>query len=459
MRRQLVLAGTIGFTLGLAACSIPESMSYGTPAQAETTTAAPGPPGSNYEVWALDQADTHADGGGLLYIWSGPALRAPAGAQQAADPAAVAPEVYDLADAAIAAGCPVAKRPHMSLVNHSQPYPTHVIVANVASGDIHFFDVETRDIVGCVNVVDAGGIGTVQAHAAFATPDNSMVIVADMAGNALHKIATDYDNNQFELVETLNLRPYADQVGTESVVPICHNFTADSQHAYVTLAGGGVAVVGTGSGDGSTPMTVDHIYPADQVPGIGCGAFPLDDEDIMLTNGESGAQGGDDFLFVFDTSQRPTFPDPVTIELPGDDTHGSEICRDQDGKPWVWTFMRVSNDVNIIDLETNEVVSTLPMGRPFSPDPKPDLAWAANNKMYVSLRGPKPLTAIGSLQNPERTPGVAILDMAADCQSFEWPERNLLPMEDNPNRVTLDDGREVSASDPHGLEIVWRPAR
>ena len=64
----------------------------------------------------------------------------------------------------------------------------------------------------------------------------------------------------------------------------------------------GALVVDVGSADGRKPMTVVKVYPASMVPGIGCGAFRLPDGN-MLTNGESGAKGGDDFLYIFDTSR------------------------------------------------------------------------------------------------------------------------------------------------------------
>ena len=74
-----------------------------------------------------------------------------------------------------------------------------------------------------------------------------------------------------------------------------------------------------------------------------------------MTNGESGAKGGDDFLYTFDATNAEdgVFPDPVQIELPGEDTHGAVACTEQDGNLFAVTSMRVSNDVNFIDLQTN----------------------------------------------------------------------------------------------------------
>jgi hypothetical protein len=225
------------------------------------------------------------------------------------------------------------------------------------------------------------------------------------------------------------------------------------------MAGGGLLVVDTGSADGTTPMTVAKVYDKDTVPGIGCGVARLPDEKIM-TNGESGAKGGDDFLYTFDASSAAdgVFPDPVQIELPGEDTHGAVTCTDEDGNRFAVTSMRVSNDVNFIDLQTNEVVATQSMATTFSPDPKPDVADIVGNKMFIALRGHKPLTAIGSLESADRTPGVAVLTISDDCKSFSWEAKDLASMVD-PDRTIpfgLTDGSVITAADPHGLEVVFK---
>ena len=250
---------------------------------------------------------------------------------------------------------------------------------------------------------------------------------------------------------------FANELGTAVARPICHEFTSDSKFAYITLAGGGLLVVDVGSADGTTPMTVVKVYDKDTVPGIGCGVSRLPFSKIM-TNGESGAKGGDDFLYTFDTSKavEGVFPNPVQIELPGEDTHGAVTCIDQKGDIFAITSMRVSNDVNFVDLQTNKVVATESMATSFSPDPKPDVADILGNKMFIALRGAKPLSAIGSLQNVDRTPGVAVLTISDDCKSLSWEEEDLASMNDPDRLVTLKDGSEVSASDPHGLEVVIR---
>lgn len=402
---------------------------------------------ANFEIWALDQSDTRPDQGGVLYIWNGNAV------------AGDAPEIVDLAVAAEAAGCPVGKRPHMALNNHADP-PTHVIVANVGAGLTFFMDPSTRSIVGCVETKDGfdGAGGSAQAHAANGTPDDSMVIVADIGGKDaegnnksgyLHKIQTDYASNTYTLVETLQLDQFAEALGTSVARPICHEFTNDSKFAYVTFGGGGMLVLDVGSADGSTPMTAAHVYPAEMVPGTGCGTFVPDGSELMLSNGASTSDPNPtdgDWMYVFDTSGNAggDFPDPAQIALPGADTHGVDVCTDSDGNQFAWSLMRVTSEITIVDLQSMEVVNTQSLVSDFAQDPTPDLGFMRDGKFYFTLRGPEPLTAITSLTSDLRTPGVAVVDMSDDCLSFTWDESKLLSTGDN----------TVLPSDPHGMELV-----
>ena len=411
-----------------------------------------------YEVWSVDQSGTASDGtGGLLYIWDGEDIFID-GAKKAS------PEIIDLAKAAKDANCDAPKKPHMILSNYTTPKASHVLLANVGSGSTFFINIASREIVGCVSTVGGfnGAGGTTNSHASVASPDNSMAIVANIGAKDesgfLHKIQTNYTSDDYKLVETLALDQFSNELGTEVARPICHEFTSDSKFAYITLAGGGLLVVDVGSADGTTPITVVKVYDKDTVPGIGCGVSRLPFNKIM-TNGESGAKGGDDFLYTFDTSKavEGVFPNPVQIELPGEDTHGAVTCIDQKGDIFAITSMRVSNDVNFVDLQTNKVVATQSMATSFSPDPKPDVADIVGNKMFIALRGSKPLSAIGSLESADRTPGVAVLTISDDCKSFSWEEEDLASMKD-PDRLVTDSfsGLKISVSDPHGLEVILK---
>jgi len=147
-----------------------------------------------YEVWAIDQSDTTADGGGTLYVYDGASL-----AGQAASSAT--PEMIDLGGSAqtfcLAETGTAPRRPHMMLFNEDG---SHAIVSYVATGHVLFLDATTREPVACIDV-------GAQAHAAFPSPDESYVVVANQNGKLLQRIATDYATETFALDAgaTLNL--------------------------------------------------------------------------------------------------------------------------------------------------------------------------------------------------------------------------------------------------------------
>lgn len=408
---------------------------------------------TRFEVWAMDQSDTHPQGGGLLYIWQG--------ADITRRPDRAVPEVIDLAQAAQEAGCPAGKLPHMGQANAGDP-PSHFVLANFGSGSVFFMDIATRRVVGCVDLLGMG-VASNRTHAAMPTPDNSMVIVADMGftnrlTGFVHKISTDYSRNRYRYVETLDLAPYLDELGTTQARAVCANFTPDSRFAYVTMQQGGVLVIDLGRPN-TRSMRVVHVYPASVVPAEGCGAIPLPPDGWrLLINSESrGNPSLPDQMYIFDASRaaQGIFPDPVVIPLPGEDTHGAFYCTDDRGKLYAWTVMRFSNDLNIVDVDAGQVVRTYSLVRDFLPDPAPDGLELMGGHAFITLRGPKPLSAMTTHENPERKPGVLVLRVHKSCLNFDFDIKDLAPMVDD-RTTTLMDGTVVPASDPHGLDVIRR---
>ena len=154
----------------------------------------------SYEVWAVDQSGTASDGtGGLLYIWDGQDIFLK-------DAKNATPEIIDLAKAAKDANCDAPKKPHMILSNYTTPKASHVLLANVGSGNTFFINIASRAIVGCVNTIGGfnGAGGTTNSPASVASPDNSIAIVANIGAKDesgfLHKIQTNYTSNDYKLV-------------------------------------------------------------------------------------------------------------------------------------------------------------------------------------------------------------------------------------------------------------------
>ncbi len=108
------------------------------------------------------------------------------------------------------------------------------------------------------------------------------------------------------------------------------------------------------------------------------------------------------------------------------------------------TVMRVSNEINVVELKTGRVAATHSIASTFSPDPKPDVGERVDDRLFVTLRGANPLSAISALKNAARTPGVAALRVSEDCHSIGWNEADLMPMNNNPE------------ADPHGLNVFRR---
>src|SRR5687768_10279406 len=144
-----------------------------------------------FEVWLVDQSNspglTH---GGAIYIYQGDTLMGESASS-------AVPAKIDLGGATTAlcatktGASPV--RPHMIFFNSTG---THAVLAFVASGHVVFFDARTRRPLDCLRMSPGAG-GARQAHAAFPTPDDSAVLVANQNGKLFERIATNYAGNVF----------------------------------------------------------------------------------------------------------------------------------------------------------------------------------------------------------------------------------------------------------------------
>src|SRR5688572_15191784 len=127
-----------------------------------------------FEVWTIDQSNTRdndgngtLDSGGTLYIYPGDTLNGH-------EASTATPQVIDLGDDTyhnfmFGATGEVGVRPHMLMFNSTG---SHAILAHVASGHVLFIDTATRLPVGVVDLDP-------QAHAAFPSPDDRYLIVAN----------------------------------------------------------------------------------------------------------------------------------------------------------------------------------------------------------------------------------------------------------------------------------------
>jgi len=436
MRRNVPLA--VGAVLVLAAAAM--WAANRSPAAADE---------GGFEVWAIDQSNTTADGGGTLYIYNGATLTDPQLAGTAG------PEVIDLGGAArtmcIAQTGTAPTRPHMLMFNGSN---THAILAFVATGHVLFIDAATRAPISCIDV-------GVQAHAAFPSPDQSYVVVANQNGKLLQRITTDYATNTFTLdgAATLNLATCVTPSGAACQdaglrpdnAPICPVIDATSRFTFVTLRGGGLFVVDSTA----TPMAIVAEYDKATVHPNGCGGIETAGKMYINSGGGTAANPLEADLYAFSMSgfstppNLPNTPAPVVVfshDAQGFvDSHGAVLTKH--GR-FLWVADRAANRIVVVDTATEAVVNEIVLAGSVSGDPAPDLMdiSPSGNRVFVALRGPNPLTAnVPPVNNAVgSTPGVGVIKVQ------EAGRRGVLVAIAPISHI---DGLGVERADPHALRI------
>jgi DNA-binding beta-propeller fold protein YncE len=365
-----------------------------------------------FEVWAIDQSDTRPDGGGTLYIYEGDEL-------SGQDAATAAPEVIDLGGAArdlcLATGT-APRRPHMLMFNEAH---SHAVLAWVATGHVLFMDTATRAPLACIDV-------GAQAHAAFPSPDETYVIVANQNGKLLQRIWTNYATNSFTLdnAATLDLANGTtpsgalrqDPVLRPDNAPICPVIDSSSRFTFVTLRGGGMFVVD----NLATPMAIVAEYDQATVHPNGCGGVETKGKMYVNSGGGTATNPLEADLYAFPLSAFSTTPNPPNTPAPTlvfshddrgfVDSHGAVLTKDE---RFLWVADRAANKIIVVDTARDRVVNEILLQGPVSPDPAPDLLdiSPSGNRVFMALRGPIPLTgnAPGVNNAAGLTPGVGVV--------------------------------------------------
>jgi DNA-binding beta-propeller fold protein YncE len=400
-------------------------------------------------VWVIDQADTTPAGGGTLYIYQGPALTGGAAAT-------AVPERIDLGAAAqhlcLERTGTMPRRPHMISFNHPH---SHAIVSYVTSGHVLFMDASSRTPIACLDVGE-------EAHAAFPSPDQSHVVVANQNGKLLQRIRTGYTRNAFilEPAATLDLArcrtpsgaPCEDPVLRPDNAPVCPVIDSTGRLTFVTLRGGGLLVVDSTT----TPMSILAEYDRATVHPNGCGGAEAAGKMYIRAGGGTAADPVHSDLYAFPlsrysaTAHAPNTPAP-TLVFSHDhrrfvDGHGGTLTK---GGRFLWVGDRFANRLIVVDTATDRVVNEIGLSGRVSSDPAPDIldVAPAGDWIFVSLRGPTPLTmnargvdnAVGS------TPGIGVIRVEPD--GWRGALVGVAPIRH------LVDG--VERADPHGLKVRW----
>lgn len=403
----------------------------------------------SHEVWVVDQSDTAADGGGTLYIYDGADLA------RARTPS---PEVIDLGGAArslcLAETGSAPRRPHML---EFDPAMTHGVLTFVATGHVLFVEAATRQPVACIDVGE-------QAHAALPSPDGTSVVVANQNGKLLQRISADFPNSQFTLDEaaTVNLATCATPSGAACQdptlrpdnAPICPVIDSTGRLAFVTLRGGGLLVVDATT----TPMAIVAEYDRGTVDANGCGGVEARGKMYINSGGGTAANPVGAKLYTFALSGfsavplPPNTPAPTLVFSHDDrgfvDSHGATLVA---RGSLVWVADRAANSIVVVETMRNRVINEFSLVGRASADPAPDLLKASpsGDRVYVTLRGPNPLTAnVPGVNNAVgATPGLGVIQGAGAGGSL----RSVAPIS---NVVG-----GVERADPHGLAVRLTSSR
>lgn len=436
MKRTIYLFVLVSSLTGLVALS------------AGGTTAGSDEP--NHEVWIIDQSNTQdddgngtLDSGGTLYIYQGDALAGN-------DATAAIPEVIDLGGASrslcLAQTGTAPVRPHMFFFNGAG---SHAVIAFVTSGHVLFMDTETKAAVKCIDV-------GVQAHAAVPSNDQTFIVVANQNGRLLQRINTDYNTNTFTLdnAATLDLAtcttpngaPCQDPVLRPSNRPICPVIDSSDNFTFITLAGGGLFVINSKT----TPMSIIGEYDKDMVHPEGCGGVQANGR-MYINSG--GPLESDLYAFPlsgYTSSNPPNSPAPALVftrDGTNSDSHGATKTKHD---RYVWVVERFGNNLTVVDTESNAIVNWLSLVGQVSTDPAPDLMDISpnGNRVYVSMRGPNPLTGNNPAFNNAagNSPGLGVLKVEESGRSGTFAMR--VPISH------IVGG--VERADPHGLKVLTK---
>lgn len=126
------------------------------------------------------------------------------------------------------------------------------------------------------------------------------------------------------------------------------------------------------------------------------------------------------------------------------DSHGAVLAGE---RRYLWLADRATNRIVVVNPRRDAVVNEFALAGAVSPDPAPELMDAApeHDWVFISLRGPNPLTAnVPGVNNAVgTTPGVGVVRIKRDGRSGVL--RAIAPI------THVVDG--VERADPHGLAV------
>ncbi|TKB74491.1 MAG: hypothetical protein E8D46_05495 [Nitrospira sp.] len=405
----------------------------------------------DFEVWLVDQSNSNGKTfGGTIHIFDGDDLKGRAASS-------VTPtDVLDLSGATSAL-CSASTgvnpvRPHMIQFNSTQ---SHAVLSFVTSGHVVIFNAATRAPVACLRM-SVGAGGARQAHAAFPAPDDSYILVSNQNGKLLERINASFATNTFTLdtLATINLATCItpngfacqDAVRRPDNAPIVPVVDSSSTLGFITLRGGGLFVVNPKA----TPMQIIAEYDRETVRGAGFAGAQA--AGTMYVNSGGGSvldpYRFDVYAFPLSGYSAANFPNTPTPDLLHSDDGGP---RDAHGlvvtkrERFVWVLDRDRNVAEIIDTDTGANINTVDLNKGGPAGLAPDLAGRSpsGNRIFVSLRGPNPLSGDPHLSTGS-TPGLGVIQVNKKGKNGKL--KNIIPIHN------IDVGG-VERADAHGIGV------
>ena len=115
---------------------------------------------------------------------------------------------------------------------------------------------------------------------------------------------------------------------------------------------------------------------------------------------------------------------------------------------YLWVGDRAANLVMVVDTATHSLVNEINLAGPVSADPAPDLfaLSPSGNRVYVTLRGPNPLSGNNPAVNNAKglTPGLGVIRVKHGGMSGTLEARFA---------ISNLDGAGVERADPHGVAM------
>ena len=382
-----------------------------------------------YEVWITDQSDTAKESGGFLYIYDG--------AQLAANPSAAKPTVTMDIGGEINKFCEDAtkkavRRPHMLFFTKDQSH----VVLSFLSGQVLFMDAATRKPEACLNMGK-------NVHAAWPTPDQKMVLAANIAEKKFIRIWTDYKAHKFSFDAEKDVMDLGALESGERPdnSPICPITDSSSKYAFVTLRGGGLFVADVTV----TPMKVVATLTNAEVHPAGCGGIQVGNTMYINSGGGWPVAPLSYDVYALDLSNLPKSVSAKLITSRDEkvaDSHGMTAA----GR-YLWSADRAGNNIEVIDTVSNMSVGSINLAGSISDDPAPDLLDMAPDGAYVfvGLRGPNPLTGNDKNVNNAKgsTPGVGVIKVMDGGKGGEFAGVAKI--------TNMKEGKETA--DTHGLAV------